>query len=453
MKKVLFIRPQPSPHTIGLQHIMIVEPLELEILATTVQKHYQVRIVDMILEKAPIEHFINEYNPDVICVTGYITHIPVIISYCNKAKSLNRNLITIVGGVHVEKFPEDLDHDSIDYRVVRNAVIEFPKLLDHIFNQADLPKGALEKKQKKIESNLPDFDFHVPIPDRSLTKGYRKKYFYVFHDKVALMKTSFGCPFTCNFCFCREITNGKFFARPLDDVITELKSIEEQEIYIVDDDFLLDRNRVVAFNESLERHNLNKKFLVYGRADFIVKNPDVIERFKKNGLRTIIVGLESFDEMELKSFNKKTTSNLNEQALQVLNKIGVDCYAAIIISPSWTKNDFRLAEKIMKRLKLKFINLQPLTPLKGINLDVDEDRLAIPRTDYAKWDLAHVTITTEHMSTSEFYREILKLYEKVTFDFRNWISHMKYPLYMQLRLMKGMWRVHKQYKNRILEAK
>ena len=267
------------------------------------------------------------------------------------------------------------------------------------------------------------------------------------------MKTSFGCPFTCNFCFCREITNGKFFARPLDDVITELKSIEEQEIYIVDDDFLLDRNRVVAFNESLERHKLNKKFLVYGRADFIVKNPDVIERFKKNGLRTIIVGLESFDEMELKSFNKKTTSNLNEQALQVLNKIGVDCYAAIIISPSWTKNDFRLAEKIMKRLKLKFINLQPLTPLKGINLDVDEDRLAIPRTDYAKWDLAHVTITPEHMSTSEFYREILKLYEKVTFDFRNWISHMKYPLYMQLRLMKGMWRVHKQYKNRILEAK
>ena len=61
--------------------------------------------------------------------------------------------------------------------------------------------------------------------------------------------------------------------------------------------------------------------------------------------------------MELKSFNKKTTSNLNEQALQVLNKIGVDCYAAIIISPSWTKNDFRLAEKIMKRNDGLLMNL------------------------------------------------------------------------------------------------
>jgi radical SAM superfamily enzyme YgiQ (UPF0313 family) len=432
---------------------MIVEPLELEILATTVQENYEVRIVDMILEKAPIEHFIIELNPDVVCITGYITHIPVIISHCEKIKSLNNSIVTVVGGVHVEKFPEDLEHNCIDYRVVRNAVIEFPRLLDHIFHQADLPKGALKKGQKKIDSDLPDFDFHVPIPDRSLTKEYRHKYFYVFHDKVALIKTSFGCPYTCNFCFCREITDGIFFARPLNDVFKELQSIQENEIYIVDDDFLLDRNRIIAFNEELERQNLKKKFLVYGRADFIVKNPDIIERFKKNGLRTIIVGLESFNETELKSFNKKTTSTLNEQAMHILNKAGVDCYAAIIISPSWTRQDFRLAEKVMKRLKLKFINLQPLTPLKGISLNVSDEKLAIPRSDFAKWDLAHVTVTPDHMTTNEFYQEILRLYEKVTFDFRNWLSHMKYPLHMQVRLIKGMWRVHKQYKNRILEAK
>ena len=452
MKKLLFIRPKPSPHTIGLQHIMIVEPLELEILATTVQNDYQVRIVDMILEKAPIEHYITEFNPDVVCITGYITHVPVIITYCEKVKSLNKDIVTVVGGVHVEKFPEDLDHSAVDYRVVRNAVIEFPKLLDFIFNQAKLPKGALAKHQNKIDEDLPDFDFNVPIPNRSLTEGYRNRYFYVFHDKVALIKTSFGCPYTCNFCFCREITDGIFFARPLDEVFTELNSIKEKEIYIVDDDFLLDRNRIIAFNEELERQNLEKKFLVYGRADFIVKNPDLIKRFKRNGLRTIIVGLESFNESELKSFNKKTTSTLNEQALHILNEAGVDCYAAIIVSPTWTKQDFRLAEKVMKRLRLKFINLQPLTPLKGISLNISDEKLAIPRSDFAKWDLAHVTITPDHMSTSEFYREILRLYEKITFDFRNWISHMKYPFYMQIRLIKGMWRVHKQYKNRILET-
>jgi hypothetical protein len=30
--KILFVRPKPSKETIGLQHVMIVEPLELEVL-------------------------------------------------------------------------------------------------------------------------------------------------------------------------------------------------------------------------------------------------------------------------------------------------------------------------------------------------------------------------------------------------------------------------------------
>ena len=45
--KVVFIRPQPSGDTIGLQHVMIVEPLELEILATLVMEKHEVAIYDM----------------------------------------------------------------------------------------------------------------------------------------------------------------------------------------------------------------------------------------------------------------------------------------------------------------------------------------------------------------------------------------------------------------------
>ena len=42
------------------------------------------------------------------------------------------------------------------------------------------------------------------------------------------------------FCFCRAITQGRYAERPLEDVMTELEAIREREIYIVDDDFLVD---------------------------------------------------------------------------------------------------------------------------------------------------------------------------------------------------------------------
>ena len=107
--KIMFIRPKPSSDTIGLQHLMIVEPLELEVLGSLVNSDDKVQIVDMILEKEPVEHFIRKFSPDVLCITGYITHIPVMVEYARTAKLIRHEIITIVGGVHVEKHPEDID--------------------------------------------------------------------------------------------------------------------------------------------------------------------------------------------------------------------------------------------------------------------------------------------------------------------------------------------------------
>jgi radical SAM superfamily enzyme YgiQ (UPF0313 family) len=450
--KVLFIRPKPSAATIGLQHLMIVEPLELEILATLVKKEHEVRIIDMILEKKKIDFFIKKYTPDVLCLTGYITHIPVIIEYCNIAKQIDRNITTIVGGVHIEKFPEDIDHESVDFRVVRNATITFPRLIDFLNGKSNLPPGVLKYHVILKEDNLPDYNFYTPLPDRELTTKYRRKYFYVFHNKVALIKTSFGCPYHCKFCFCRAITGDNYFVRPLDEVMDELVSINEQEIYIVDDDFLLSADRIREFIRLLKERNIRKKYLVYGRADFISKNPELIKEFKEVGLRTVIVGLESFEDYELQGFNKLTDSNSNRKAMSVLNKYKVDCYAAVIISPSWSTDDFIRTGNIMTYLGIKFVNLQPLTPLKGTGILVNKENLIIERTDYPKWDLAHISILPEKMSVEDFYRNILNLYQRIVLNPGNLIGFLKYPLTMQIKMIRGVIKVRRQYKNKIMEV-
>ncbi len=450
--KVVFIRPQPSGDTIGLQHVMIVEPLELEILATLVMEKHEVAIYDMILERQSYSEILQAENPDVICYTGYITHIPSIISLCIEAKKMFPEVINIVGGVHVEKFPEDVKSECVDYKVVRNATRTFPQLIDYISGSSGFPTGVLKRNEILNGQALPAFDFYVPIPDRSLTAKYRKEYFYVFHDKVALLKTSFGCPYQCTFCFCRQITDGNYFARDLDEVFDELQGIEEREIYIVDDDFLLDVDRIQRFIFELKRRNIRKHFLVYGRADFIASHPEIIRDFKEVGLRTVIVGLESFKDIELEVFNKKTSKEINVRALSVMNRCQVDCYAAVIISPDWDKADFKKAAEMLRILKIKFVNLQPLTPLKGIQMDFDENKLIIDRTDFARWDLAHVVIKPEKMELAEFYRNILELYEKVILNPRHLFSHLKYPLRMQLKMARGVQKVRKQYRSMILKS-
>ncbi len=452
--KILLVRPRPDKETIGLQHVMIVEPLELEVLATLINHDDQAVIIDMILEKRPIEFFIRKEQPDLFCVTGYITNVPAMIAYCKTAKTINPAIVTIVGGVHCEVCPDDLNDESVDFRVVRNATVAFPQLLDFLRGEKYFPSGILRYSEQFLPSELPPFDFSFPIPDRKLTARYRQNYFYIFIKKVALIKTSFGCPFSCNFCFCRVITKGKYAERPLDEVVLELRLIKEKNIYIVDDDFLTSETRVREFIDANRKAGLQKNYLLYGRADFIASHPEIIRDFRSVGLKTVIVGIESFYDHELKSYHKNTDSKMNEKAMRILRSNNIDCYATIIVSPDWGKDDFDWCGRKIKELGIHYVNLQPFTPLPGTEKTVSEERMKIPYSDFAKWDLAHVTICPSKMSTADFYKSILKLYQKVLFQTRFMLGYLKkYDPVMLYKMIRGSYLVGRQYRLKIRETR
>lgn len=451
--KLLMVRPKPSPETIGLQHLMIVEPLELEILCALKRETDTVIIADMILEKRSFESFVTEHSPDVLCVTGYITNVSTIISYCETAKKISRKIITIVGGVHCEVCPEDFEHPAIDFRVVRNAAVVFTDLLNHIDNKNELPRGVFRKGDTLANTSLPQYDFSLPFPDRNAVARYRNKYFYIFHEKVALIKTSFGCPYHCSFCFCRIITEDKYHQRPLNEVIRELEQIEQKEIYIVDDDFLFDRKRLQAFIAEVKQRNIHKHYLVYGRADFIAKNPDIMHELANIGLRTVIVGFESFSEKELDKYNKKTSVENNKETMAVLNREKIDVFATIIIPPEWDKSDFKNMVTVIKSLGIHFVNLQPLTPLPKTGISYPQDQIIIDRHNYPHWDLAHIAVRPEKLPVSEFYREILKAYNAILFNRKAiWKYLTTNKPKMLLKMLIGGYRVTKQYKMKIKES-
>jgi len=451
--KILMVRPKPSAETIGLQHMMIVEPLELEILYALKRDSESAVIVDMILEKRSFESFVLEHKPDVLCVTGYITNVSTVISYCQTAKEISTNIVTIVGGVHCEVCPEDFEHEAIDYRVVRNAALIFTDLLNHIDNKAVLPKGVFLKENTLENTTLPAFDFRVPFPDRKSVNRYRDQYFYVFHEKVALLKTSFGCPYQCSFCFCRIITNKLYYQRPLDEVIQELEQIEETEIYIVDDDFLVDKKWLQAFIFELKKRNIVKHFLVYGRADFIAENPEIMKDLAEIGLKTVIVGFESFTDLELDKYNKKTSVAMYKDTMVVLHREKIDVFATIIIPPEWDRKDFKNMVKVIKSLGIHFVNLQPLTPLPKTGVSYPEDQMIIDKYEYEKWDLAHISVQPSKLTVPEFYKEILKAYNAVLYrpDVL-WKFITTYRPLMLLKMLVGTYRVSRQYKTKIKEA-
>ena len=448
----MFIRPRPDRETIGLQHVMICEPLELEYLCASVAPmgHETIR-VDMILERGEVDQFLLEYRPDVVGITGYITHVEVIRSYCRRAKEILPQCQTIVGGVHAEVVPSDFECSEIDFVAASNGIDTFADIIAMLSDgrPADQVSGVWSREHPPCKK-LCTFDH--PFPDRGKVSRYRSKYYYLFHNPCALIKTSFGCPFKCEFCFCRAVTDGNYFARSIVSVIEELKGIPETEIYIVDDNFLVSRERVLEFCSRLAEEKIEKKFLIYGRADFIAENEDVMAVFRSHGLRAVIVGLESCQADELVAYNKNNSIAENELAVRVLRRNDIDCYATLILGIDWGVQHFRRLGRWLREMDLTYINLQPFTPLPGTAmLSKYASEISIPREDYAKWDLAHLVLRPTRMSASRYYWNIVWLYHRVTFRPANILKLLyRYGMRQNYKMMLGASRVTLQYLRKVI---
>lgn len=425
--RILLVRPCPHKDTIGLQSVMVCEPLELMELAAVLQAGgHKVFLADMILEKRKLEDFIHHYRPHLVGITGYISHIGVMKSYAKRIKQESPGTVVAVGGVHATVCPGDFKSRYID-RIFRSA--------SEFYQYAGCEAQA-----------------EGTLPDRTITARYADRYYYLFQNHCALIKTSYGCPYNCNFCFCKEITPYK--ARPIDRVIDELLTIPQQEVYIVDDDFLFNPGRLLEFCKKVKAHQIRKHYLVYGRADFIAANEDVIKELKSVGLSAVIVGIEAASQKELDQYNKKTRLDDNKRAVEILKKYDVECYATVILGIDWEKQQFDQLYQFIKSCGLVFVNLQPFTPMPGTPYFAQEEKnLLIPYQQYEKWDMAHLVVKPKNLSVRAYYYQIIRLYYRITITPAN-VLYMfrKYGVGTTMKLSAGAMRITLQYIKKMIEG-
>ena len=82
---------------------------------------------------------------------------------------------------------------------------------------------------------------------------------------------------------------------PIEQIVDQIENIKEPYIMICDNDFLIHRSRLEKFCDLLEERNIKKEFVCYGSVNSILEKPETVARLKKNGLRSVIVGIEAFD--------------------------------------------------------------------------------------------------------------------------------------------------------------
>ena len=409
----------------GFLHL---EPLELEIVAGGVPAEDEVKILDLSLESAqPLERFrqaLSEYKPDLVGISGYSTTFHIMKDLAKTTRECLPEAVTVVGGIHATLRPADFATPSIDLivrgeggTVIGEIVRRFKSGEPLHFGDAALSPGAPDFTDRIRQPNPPYPPVEeIPQPRRDLVD--RKRYFSVWaatdksridtmFPRVASMRTSQGCPFSCSFCVIHHIMHRKYLQRTPEDVVDEIASLEEKNIYFVDDEMFVNSERVARIARLLLERGIDKKYTSWARSDTIIRHPEVFKLWKEAGLDVIYVGLESMDNTRLAEYNKRTDLDTNRKAIRIIRDLGITLHAAFIVHPDFTVEDFRSLERTIQEIVPAEITFTVLSPSPGTPM-WDENRHRYICDPFANYDCMHTVLPTR-LPLRRFYQHFGRL--------------------------------------------
>jgi anaerobic magnesium-protoporphyrin IX monomethyl ester cyclase len=117
-----------------------------------------------------------------------------------------------------------------------------------------------------------------------------------------------GCPFKCSFCDIAPYWGRLNTHRPIEHYVDELERLVRtygaQDVFIVDDTFVLSRKVIVQFCDDIVRRGLRFEWGCYARVDLM--DEDLIERMAAAGCRKVFYGVESGSNGVLGEIVKET---------------------------------------------------------------------------------------------------------------------------------------------------
>ena len=414
MERYLFVRVHYDKRVASL------EPLGIEYLSACIKAEGRECFVHDEGITGPINRFgqlINAIDKNKITIVG-ITVISNTAHYAlkiiKKLKKVKPEIKIMVGGPEVIINHKDFLLPEIDYVWYDNGLDSFRKAARSDYDLAKI-KDCTGLSYKKEDGTWVENQVGAPIkdygilPDRSHFYNNRRKFRVLAKGRFSVMKTSFSCPGQCKFCVSRHFNSCTYQERNSKDVVDEMIGIDNDKIFIIDDDFLVNKERVIEICNMLIERKCHKTIMIFSRADSIMRCEDIMPLIYKAGFRDMLVGLEAVENTTLEKYNKNSSVEINENAVRILRENNMICVGLFVINYDFKHKDFMNINKFIKREKLIWVLFSILIPFKGTPV-YEENKDRLYKYEYKRTGGTSVLIKPENLPMLLFWLEFQFLY-------------------------------------------
>lgn len=356
---------------------------------------YNVKILNENLLSKDVDPY--EINADIYCITALTLSASRAKLLAAQLKRIHKRSMVIIGGIHASLIPEEFT-DVADYVVVGEA--------------EEIILDVIEGKYKeKIIYGTKTIDLDkLPLINYKLLECVEKM------DPIPIM-TSRGCPFDCNFCTVTKIFGRKFRMQSPTKIISEIENVKNYSkcnyFFFYDDNFTANRKRISELCDLLIEKKYQINFGAQVRSD-LAKDPELLEKMVKAGLRRVYVGFESIDDNVLKALNKSQSRSDIELSISTFRRFGVRIHGMFIFG-----EDHDIVQSIYDTTKfatengidtVQFMILTPFPGTECFERFEKEDRLFHKDWDYYNGMFA--VFQPQNISPVKLTYETYKAYKK-----------------------------------------
>ncbi|GAF86838.1 unnamed protein product, partial [marine sediment metagenome] len=272
------------------------------------------------------------------------------IKVLKSAKEVNPEALTILGNVHPTFCWEEVleeNHDVVDYVIRGEGEETIVALLNGVKQGRDLReiKGiafwkdgkAIVTPERRFVENL---DYLPTAWDLIEWKDYT--YYTKPGSTLAVVSSSRGCTQNCSFCSQRLFWKQHWRARSPENLVAELEYLNKVfgvDVAMLSDEIpTFDRDRWERILDLLIKKDLDLELLMETRVDDILRDKDILHKYRRAGVVHIYVGVESASQETLDQFNKGIKIEESKKAIELINETDIISETSFVLGmPNDTK--------------------------------------------------------------------------------------------------------------------
>ncbi len=361
-------------------------------------------------------------RPDVVVTSAYTPSYPKSVELLRVAKSVLPGVVTGVGGVHAHFMYDEVltrDGDVVDFVFRGEGDVTLPELIRCLDAKDDPAKvagiafmrdgGVIVTPSRTFAADLDALPTAWDLVDWDIYEFFPKP-----NTNLAVVSSSRGCDQECSFCSQQAFWERTWRSRSAENFVDELQMLHERYgvgvMMLSDETPTLDRDRWERILDLLIERDLGLDLLMETRVDDILRDEDIMERYRAAGIDHIYVGVERTDQATLDMFKKNTQVQMGKRALDLINAQDIITETSLVLglpddTPETIRTTFELAAHYDPDLAF-FLTIAPW-PYADIYEDLKPHIIS---WDYEDYNLVAPVVKPKAMEVDELMTMVIDCY-------------------------------------------